>query len=51
MHDFGQDFLQTVQQVEVYKGSNGSLFGPDAMGGAINFVTDPDYTNKLNING
>ncbi len=51
MHDFGQDFLQTVQQVEVYKGSNGSLFGPDAIGGAINFVTDADYTNKLNING
>ena len=46
LHDFGQDFVQTVQQVEVYKGSNGAHFGPDAIGGAINFVTDIDYSNS-----
>ena len=51
MHDFGQDFLQTVQQIEVYKGSNGAHFGPDAIGGAINFVTDIDYANSYSING
>ena len=51
LHDFGQDFLQTVQQVEVYKGSNGAHFGPDAIGGAINFITDIDYTNSYSING
>ena len=51
MHDFGQDFIQTIQQIEVYKGSNGAHFGPDAIGGAINFVTDIDYTNSYSING
>ena len=51
LHDFGQDFLQTVQQIEVYKGSNGAHFGPDAIGGAINFVTDVDYTDSYSVNG
>jgi len=51
MHDFGQDFVQTIQQIEVYKGSNGAHFGPDAIGGAINFVTDVDYTNSYSVNG
>ncbi len=51
LHDFGQDFIQTFQQVEVYKGSNGAHFGPDAIGGAINFVTDVDYTNSYSISG
>jgi len=51
IHDFGQDFIQTIQQVEVYKGSNGSHFGPDAIGGAINFITDVDYNNKLSLSG
>ena len=51
IHDFGQDFIQTIQQIEVYKGSNGSHFGPDAIGGAVNFITDIDYTNSLSISG
>ena len=51
LHDFGQDFVQTIQQIEVYKGSNGAHFGPDAIGGAINFVTDVDYTNSYSVNG
>ena len=51
IHDFGQDFIQTIQQVEVYKGSNGSHFGPDAIGGAINFITDIDYNNRYSISG
>ena len=51
MHDFWSGFIQTIQQIEVYKGSNGALFGPDAIGGAINFVTDIDYTNSLSFNG
>ena len=51
LHDFGQDFVQTVQQIEVYKGSNGAHFGPDAIGGAINFVTDIDYSNSYSFNG
>ena len=51
IHDFGQDFIQTIQQVEIYKGANGSHFGPDAIGGAINFVTDIDYKNSYSISG
>ncbi len=51
LHDFGQDFLQTVQQIEVYKGSNGAHFGPDAIGGAVNFITDVDYKNSYSVNG
>ena len=50
-HDFGQDFIQTVQKIEVYKGANGAHFGPDAIGGAINFVTDIDYKDSYSING
>ena len=51
LHDFGQDFVSTVQQIEIYKGSNGAHFGPDAIGGAINFITDIDYTNSYSISG
>ena len=38
-------------KIEVYKGSNGAHFGPDAIGGAINFITDIDYTNSYSISG
>ncbi len=51
LHDFGQDFIQTIQQIEVYKGSNGAHFGPDAIGGAVNFITDIDYKNSYSLNG
>ena len=51
LHDFGQDFVQTIQQIEVYKGSNGAHFGPSAIAGAINFITDIDYTNTYSVNG
>jgi len=51
LHDFGQDFIQTFQQIEVYKGSNGANFGPSAIGGAINFITATDYSNALSLSG
>ena len=51
IHDFGQDFIQTIQQVEIYKGSNGAHFGPDAIGGAVNFITDIDYQNNYSLSG
>ena len=51
LHDFGQDFIQTIQQVEIYKGSNGAHFGPSAIAGAINFITDIDYINTYSVSG
>ena len=50
LHDFGQDFVQTIQQIEIYKGANGAHFGPSAIAGAINFITDIDYTNSYSVN-
>ena len=49
--DFGHDFLQGLQQIEIYKGASGAIFGPAAIGGAINFVTDIDYENSLSFVG
>ena len=51
LHDFGQDFISTLQQVDVYKGSSGAHFGPNAIAGAINFITDIDYINSYSIVG
>ena len=33
LHDFGVDFIQTVQQIEIYPGSSSSHFGTNAIGG------------------
>ena len=49
LHDFGQDFVQTIQQIEIYKGANSAHFGPSAIAGAINFITDVDYTNSYSV--
>ena len=51
MFDFGYDFLQGLQQIEIYKGASGAIFGPAAIGGAINFITDIDYQNFLSLTG
>ncbi len=50
-HDVGQDFMSTVQQIDVYKGSAGAHWGADAVGGAINFRTTVDYDNKWSLSG
>ena len=51
MFDFGYDFLQGLQQIEIYKGASGAIFGPAAIGGAINFITDVDYENSFSLSG
>ena len=51
MHDFGQDFVQSIQQIEIYKGSGGAHFGPSAIAGAINFITAINYRNSYSISG
>lgn len=51
LHDFGQDFIQSIQTIEIYKGSNGAHFGPSAIAGAINFITSVDYTNSYSLSG
>ena len=51
LHNFGQDFVQTIQQIEIYRGPSGAHFGPSAIGGAINFITDVDYQNSYSFSG
>lgn len=50
LHDFGVDFIQVIQQIEIYPGSSASLFGSNAIGGAINLIMTGDYKDKINLN-
>lgn len=50
LHDFGVDFLQVIQQIEIYPGSSASQFGSNAIGGAINLIMTGDYKDKINVN-
>ena len=49
LHDFGVDFIQTIQRVEIYEGPSATVFGPNAIGGAINIITTGDYRNYYSI--
>ncbi len=47
LHDFGVDFIQTIQQIEVYPGSSGTHFGTNSIGGAINILMTGDYKDTI----
>jgi outer membrane cobalamin receptor len=49
LHDFGVDFIQVIQQIEIYPGSSASQFGSNAIGGAINLIMTGDYKDKINL--
>ena len=51
LHDFGVDFIQTVQQIEVYPGSSAIHFGSNAIGGAINIILTGDYKDSISLAG
>lgn len=49
--DIGPEFMFSIQQVEVYKGTSAAHWGADAIGGAVNLITTVDYENKIAIGG
>ncbi len=51
LHDFGVDFIQTVQQIEVYPGSSATHFGTNAIGGAVNIILTGDYKDSMSLSG
>ncbi len=51
LHDFGVDFIQTVQQIEVFPGSSATHFGSNAIGGAINIIMTGDFKDNISISG
>ena len=48
LHDFGVDFIQTIQKIEIYEGPNSTNFGANAIGGVVNLVTGQDLDDSLN---
>ena len=49
LHDFGLDFIQTVQQIEIYPGSSSTHFGTNSIGGAINIILTGDYKDSFSL--
>ena len=50
LHDYGVDFIQTIQQIEIYPGSSASHFGSNAIGGAVNIILTGDFKDSISIN-
>lgn len=49
LHDFGPDFIKHVTGIQVVKGSQGTLYGANAVGGVINFITTGNYSNSISV--
>ena len=49
LHNFGVDFIQTIQQIEVFPGSSATNFGSNAIGGAINIVLTGDLKDSISF--
>ncbi len=47
LHDIGADFIRHVTGIQVVKGSQGTLYGANAVGGVINFITTDSYANSI----
>ena len=47
LHDIGSDFVKHVTGIQVVKGSQGTLYGANAVGGVINFITTDNYANSI----
>jgi iron complex outermembrane receptor protein len=41
--------FESVQRIEVLKGSGSTLYGSDAMGGAVNFITGVPETSEIRL--
>jgi len=49
LHDIGSDFIKHVTGIQVVKGSQGTLYGANAVGGVINFITTDSYANSISL--
>jgi len=49
LHDIGLDFIKHVTAIQVVKGSQGTLYGANAVGGVINFITTDSYANSISM--